>query len=79
MSHPTHPALARAPRGVMSALPTPFDAHGEVDHAALAALTRWQRAEGVAGGGGVWHDGGGAHLERARARGGHRDLPRCCW
>ena len=49
MSHPTHPALARAPRGVMSALPTPFDAHGEVDHAALAALTRWQRAEGVAG------------------------------
>jgi 4-hydroxy-tetrahydrodipicolinate synthase len=49
MSTHTHPALARAPRGVLSALPTPFDAHGEVDHAALAALTRWQRAEGVAG------------------------------
>jgi len=49
MSVTPHPALARAPRGVMSALPTPFDDRGEVDHAALAALTRWQRAEGVAG------------------------------
>ncbi len=36
-------------QGAMTALATPFDASGEVDRAALAALVRWQVASGIQG------------------------------
>jgi 4-hydroxy-tetrahydrodipicolinate synthase len=38
---------ARPLRGAMTALVTPFDARGEVDAAALAALVRWQVEAGI--------------------------------